>query len=188
LGLVVLTVMCLSWFHGSLRTYLPAWIESQTDSLAAGGSMMFILMAAMGVGSLAGGALSDRVGRWQLLALALGLLGPVQWFFVGAVGLPQWVLVAVMGVLVGATFPVSIVLAQETWSRGVGIASGLVMGIGWLPGGLGASFTGLVADRLSLEVGLRTLVVPAVLGVICVLAYAATGRRSADKREEPIPA
>jgi FSR family fosmidomycin resistance protein-like MFS transporter len=187
LGIVVLTVMCLSWVQYSFRTFLPAWIKAQTGSLDAGGRMMFVMMAAMGAGSLAGGALSDRVGRWQLLAVSLGLLGPVQWLFVGATGPLQWVLIAVMGVLLGATFPVSIVMAQETWSRGVGVASGLVMGIGWLPGGLGASFTGFVADRLSLEIGLRALVVPAVLGVICVLVYAATGRRLADKCEEPAP-
>jgi len=187
LALVVLTVMCLSWFQGSFRTYLPLWISSQRDSLAAGGSMMFVMMASMGVGSFIGGVLSDRVGRWQLLAASLGLLGPVQWLFIGSVGPLQWVLISVMGILLGATFPVSIVLAQETWTRGVGIASGLVMGIGWLPGGLGAWVTGRVADKLSLEVALRALVVPALLGLICVLTFAGTHRKSMDKREKVVP-
>jgi FSR family fosmidomycin resistance protein-like MFS transporter len=187
LVLVVLTVMCLSWFQGSFRTYLPTWIEGQRDSLAAGGSMMSVLMALMGVGSLLGGALSDRVGRWQLLAVSLGLLGPVLWLFVGSTGVLQWALIGVMGILLGATFPVSIVLAQETWTRGVGIASGLVMGVGWLPGGLGAWVTGHIADGSSLETALRTLVVPALLGLICVLAFAGMGRKRMDKREEAVP-
>jgi FSR family fosmidomycin resistance protein-like MFS transporter len=187
LALVVLTVMCLSWFQGSFRTYLPIWVNGQRDSLAAGGSMMFVMMASMGVGSLVGGALSDRLGRWQLLAVSLGLVGPVQWLFIGSVGPVQWVLIGVMGVLLGATFPVSIVLAQETWTRGVGIASGLVMGIGWLPGGLGAWVTGRVADKLSLEVALRALVIPALLGLICVLTFAGTRRKSMDKRDRVVP-
>jgi FSR family fosmidomycin resistance protein-like MFS transporter len=187
LALVILTVMCLSWFQGSFRTYLPTWIEGQRDSLTAGGSMMFVMMASMGVGSIAGGALSDRFGRWQLLAVSLGLLGPVQWLFVGSAGPLQWALIGVMGVLLGATFPVSIVLAQETWTRGMGIASGLVMGIGWLPGGLGAWVTGYIADSYSLEAGLRTLAVPALLGLVCVLTFAATGRKRMEKREEVVP-
>jgi MFS transporter, FSR family, fosmidomycin resistance protein len=188
LVLIVLCVMCLAWFQGSLRTYLPIWIESQGQSLAVGSRMLTVFLAAMGVGSLIGGTLSDRIGRWQLLGLCLGLLGPMVWFFVGATGWLQWVLIGVLGALLGATFPVSIVMAQETWPSGVGIASGLAMGLGWLPAGIGASFTGFVADRLSLEVGLRALVVPAVVGVGLVLAYAISRRRVLGKSGEPVPA
>jgi len=187
LVLIVLCVMCLSWLQGSLRTYLPIWVQSQGQSLSVGSRMLTVYLAVMGVGSLIGGALSDRIGRWQLLGLCLGLLGPMVWLFVGATGWLQWVLIAVVGALLGATFPVSIVMAQETWPSGVGIASGLAMGLGWLPAGIGASFTGFVADRLSLAVGLRALVVPAVVGVGLVLAYAASRRRALDKSIEPVP-
>jgi FSR family fosmidomycin resistance protein-like MFS transporter len=179
LVLIVMTVMFLAWFQISFRTYLPTWIESQGQSLAAAGRTMFVFAVALGVGSLLGGALSDRVGRWQLLALCLALIGPAQWLFVGASGVLQMAIVAVLGTLIGATFPVSIVMAQETWTRGVGIASGLVMGLGWVPGGLGASLTGYVADRFSLATGLRLLVLPAALGTACVLAYAVV-RRTPD--------
>ena len=185
--LVVMAVMCLAWFQWSFRTYLPIWIESQSRSLTASSRMFFLLQVCMGCGSLIGGALSDRVGRWQLLALSLGLLAPVVWFFVGAAGAWQWVLLGTMGILLGATFPVSIVMAQESWSRGVGIASGLAMGIGWLPGGVGASFTGYIADRFSLEVGLRALVVPALLGLVCVLGYASARQRTRDESGGLVP-
>ena len=188
LVLIILSIMCLSWFQGSLRTYLPIWVESQGHSLAVGSRMLTVFLAAMGVGSLIGGAMSDRIGRWQLLALCLGLLGPMVWLFVGATGWLQWVLIGALGALMGATFPVSIVMAQETWPRGVGIASGLAMGLGWIPAGIGASFTGFIADRLSLEIGLRALVVPAMVGVGLVLAYAASRRRALGKSGEPVPA
>jgi cyanate permease len=108
-----------------------------------------------------------------------------MWLFVSATGAVQWLLIAAMGVLLGATFPVSIVLAQETWPAGVGIASGLVMGVGWLPGGIGASVTGAIADRVSLEWGLRALVVPPVVGLACILCYAATRRYWVKEQREP---
>ena len=185
LALVVLAVMSLAWYQVSLRTYLPMWVESQTGSLTLGGRMLFVLAAAMGVGSLIGGALSDRTDRWRLLAVCLALLGPVVWLFIGATGIAQWLLIAGMGVLLGATFPVSIVLAQETWPSGVGIASGLVMGLGWLPGGIGASVTGAIADRVSLEWGLRGLVVPPLVGLVCILGHAATRRHWVKEHREP---
>lgn len=53
----------------------------------------------------------------------------------------------------------------------VGVASGLLMGLGWWPGGLGASFTGYIADRFSLQAALGTLVLAPVIGLVCLLAY-----------------
>jgi len=184
LVLIVLSVMCLAWFQVSFKTYLPIWFQSRGRTLTVSGQMMFVFLAASGVGSLFGGPLSDRLGRWQLLVGCLGLLAPVTWAFVGASGLFQWLWVGVIGMLVGATFPVSIVIAQDAWPGGVGIASGLVMGLGWLPGGIGASITGSIADRRSLEVGLRWLVAPLLLGMVCMLVFA-TRRTSAKTASRP---
>jgi hypothetical protein len=97
-------------------------------------------------------------------------------------------LVVVIGVLLGATFPISIVMAQETWPSGMGVASGLVMGLGWLPAGIGASVTGAIADRASLEVGLRTLVIPALVGVALAVTYGILQGKCATEQDEPLPA
>ncbi len=171
LALIIVAVMCRSWFQVTLMTYLPEWLRSQGASLAAGGQMLAVFMVSVGAGSLAGGALSDRFGRWQVLALSLGLLGPFHWLFLAAAGVWQMVLVGVMGTLIGASFPVSLVMAQEAWPGRVGLASALVMGLGWAPGGLGASVTGFVADQFSLAVGLQSLILPPLVGVGCILVY-----------------
>ena len=89
----------------------------------------------------------------------------------------QVMLLAVMGILVGLTFPVSIVFAQEVWPRGVGLASALVIGLGWAPGGIGASVTGLLADKYSLTVGLHMLLLAPILGLVCMLMFVALQRR-----------
>jgi FSR family fosmidomycin resistance protein-like MFS transporter len=180
--LIVLAVMSLSWFQVTLKTYLPIWLDDRGLSAATGGQMLFVLLAFLGVGSFVGGALSDHIARWLLFATCMALLAPVVWWFLSASGLLQWLLVSLIGMLVGSIFPVSIVMAQETWPKEVGAASGLVMGLGWLPGGIGASITGLVADRFSLDVGLRTLVVPALLGMACVLSYALLTRNPSMTR------
>jgi FSR family fosmidomycin resistance protein-like MFS transporter len=179
---IVLAVMFLAWFHWSFRTYLPTWIEEQGRSLAVAGQVMFVFAAALGVGTLLGGALSDRLGRWQLLALCLVLLGPMAWVLLQVPAGWQMPVVGVLGVLVGATFPISIVMAQETWPSGVGTASGLVMGLGWVPGGIGASLTGVLADRYSLTTALGLLVIPAVLSAACILAYALVQRSASVSR------
>jgi FSR family fosmidomycin resistance protein-like MFS transporter len=171
LALIVGAVMSLAWFRVAFSTYLPIWVQSQGRPLEAGGQMLSLFVASAGVGSLIGGVLSDRVDRWTVLMLCFALVGPMEWLFLTASTPFQLVLITLMGTMIGATFPVSIVMAQEVWPQRVGIASGIVMGLGWLPGGVGASFTGLMADHYSLATGLRLLVLPLCLGVACVLVY-----------------
>ncbi|MBI1877138.1 MAG: MFS transporter [Chloroflexi bacterium] len=178
LALIVVVVMCRSWVQVAFMTYLPEWIQSQGGSLTLGGQMLALFSIATGVGSLTGGSLSDRIGRWQVFTLSMSLLGPAMWLFLNVAGLWQVGLVAIIGILIGLSFPVAMVMAQETWPRGVGLASALVMGVGWAPGGLGASFTGLVADHYSLATGLGLLMFPPLLGLACILAYATLQRRS----------
>jgi FSR family fosmidomycin resistance protein-like MFS transporter len=169
--LIVMAVMSRTWFQMTLMTYLPEWIQSQGKSLTLGGQMLSIMLVFVGVGSLTGGPLSDYIGRWQVLALSLVLLAPAHWLFLTASGPLQMVIAAVMGVLTGASFPVGLVMAQDAWPSRVGIATALVMGLGWATGGIGASVTGLLADRFSLTMGLQSLVVMPLVGVACVVIY-----------------
>ena len=175
--LVVLSIMFRSWFL-SFITYLPMWAQEQGRSLAMGGQLLFVFSAFLGGGSLLGGVLSDRIGRWQVLALGLGLLGPSYWFFLNAANSDmQVILLSAMGILVGLTFPAGIVFAQEVWPRGVGLASALAIGLGSAPAGIGASVTGLLADKYSLEAGLRALLFAPICGLICVLILAVLQHR-----------
>lgn len=178
LALLVAAVMCRSWVQVGFVTYLPEWIESQGGSLALGGQMLAIFAVATGVGSLTGGSLSDRIGRGQVFILSLVLIGPALWLFLHSAGPWQFGLIGLVGALIGLTFPVAVIMAQETWPYGVGFASALVMGLGWAPGGLGASFTGYVADHSSLAAGLQLLIFPPLLGLACIVVYLAWQRRS----------
>jgi FSR family fosmidomycin resistance protein-like MFS transporter len=179
LMLIVLAMAFRNWFQVSLVTFLPTWIEAQGGTLATGSRMLFVYLAAVGAGSLAGGALSDRIGRWQVLILSLGLLGPMEWVFLSASQPLQYLSLGLTGALLGATFPVSIVLAQEAWPGSRGVAAGMVIGLPWVGGGLGASLTGFVADQFSLGLGLRSLLLPALLAAASILLFAAIQRSPA---------
>jgi FSR family fosmidomycin resistance protein-like MFS transporter len=184
MGLILITfaVMCRSWFQISLVTYLPEWMHRQGWSLTVGGQILAVMLFSVSVGSLLGGTLSDRIGRWQVVALSLGLLSLTQGLFLAASGLVQVGLVGLIGVLIGASFPVAIAMAQETWPRGLGLASALVLGLGWLPGGIGAAFTGYLADQSSLGLGLQSLVLAPILGMISIVAYAILQRQASSHR------
>jgi FSR family fosmidomycin resistance protein-like MFS transporter len=133
--------------------------------------MLFAFTACAGVGSVLGGTLADRIGRWQLMALALTLLAPASWVLLQVPMALQILVVGVMGVLVGANFPVAIIAAQESWPAGPGLATGMALGLAWIGSGLGGLLTGRMVDQVSAAFALRWLFVPALLALVCVLVY-----------------
>jgi FSR family fosmidomycin resistance protein-like MFS transporter len=167
LAFLLLAVMLRSWFYLSFQTYLPAWVESIGRADFHGEQALFILMFSVGIGSLLGGWLSDRLGHWAVFVLGLGALAPIYWSFIQVGGgVPSLIGV---GVFVGFTFPTSIMLAQALWPRSIGLVSGIVIGFAWVPGGIGSSVTGMIADHSSLIIGLQLLVVSPILATACSL-------------------
>lgn len=169
LGLILITVMLRSWFYCSIQMYLPSWLSQSNNVSLSGESALFILMFTVGLGSLLGGRLSDRIGPGTVMALGLLLLSPFFWFLLSPDKYSLYFPLIGIGVLVGFTFPTSIVLAQSAWPRSVGLVSALVIGLAWVPGGLGAFVTGLVADKFSLDISLHLLLIPPILGAISIL-------------------
>ena len=90
----------------------------------------------------------------------------------------QVILIAFIGISIGASFPVTIVMAYEAWPKRVGLAASLVMGIGWFPGGIGASVTGQLADRFSLQFAMQALIVAPLLGLFVIAIFAVYQRRT----------
>ncbi len=190
--LIVVGAMTRSWFQVSLTTYLPAWIQGNGGTLAQGSHLLSIFLFAIGAGSLIGGFISDRLGAsgpWWVVLACTALLSPAYWVFLHTSSALQMLALIFVGIAVGCTYPTNILLAHDAWPRRMALASGMVMGIGWAPGGLGASFTGYVADHASLTTSLQFLMVPPLLGTVSIIAYRllenwrpgfALGRNSAE--------
>jgi len=107
---------------------------------------LFVYMAAIAVGTLAGGALSDRIGRRPMIwisilgALPFTLLLPyANLFWTG-------VLTIVIGLLMASAFPAILVYAHELLPGRVGLVSGVFFGFAFGLGGLGAAAMGRIAD------------------------------------------
>lgn len=169
LALIVLFAMARGWFQLSIASFLPAWTA---ESLGSAAWPLVLLMGCVGAGSLSGGRLSDRIGRTRTVLGATLLMIPAHLIFVHAPPAAQIAAVAVLGAALGATLPVTIVMAQERRPHATGVAAGLVIGLGGLPAGIGASVTGVLADALSLHAALQWTVLAPALGALAVTALA----------------
>lgn len=150
--------MRLLWAMGVLRSVSTiAWQTMVGFTLVARGQEVHLGPAlatfsiASALGGIAGGQLSDRVGRIPVLRssivatipifVALVYSTPSNWWF--------YPLAALVGVMVNANIPVSVVTAQEYAPDNVATASALMMGFTWGTAGVLVLLVGVLADFTS---------------------------------------
>lgn len=183
LAAVIAVTGARSYYQMALMTYLPEWLRGDGQSLAMAGAALAIFMVAVSLGSLFGGSLSDRVGRLPVIGLSLVLMVAGHWLLLRLGGAGQMAAVVLLGVMIGASFPVTIVMAQESWPQSVGFASALAMGLGWMPAGLGAWVVGMIADRSTLDAGLGSLLYAPLVGMAALGIYLIAARPRATAPE-----
>jgi FSR family fosmidomycin resistance protein-like MFS transporter len=111
---------------------------------------LFVFLGSVAVGTLIGGPIGDRIGRKRVIwASILGVL-PMT------IALPHLGLAATIaatvpiGLLLASAFPAIVVYAQELMPGRVGTVSGLMFGLAFGLGGLGAALLGQLADATSI--------------------------------------
>lgn len=152
----------------SLVTFVPIIWHTRGGSLSGGATLIAIVLVTGIVGNLGGGHLADRFGRKTVLFVASSFSAVLLAGFLSASGIWLWPLLALLGVSLFATLPLSILMGQdilpENRSLGAGLALGLanslgalaVMGLGaltlywspetvlWINAGLGAVAVALI--------------------------------------------
>jgi FSR family fosmidomycin resistance protein-like MFS transporter len=127
---------------------------------------LFAFLAGIVVGTLAGGAVGDRVGRI-----------PVMWFSIlgalpFALVLPHaslfWtgILAVLIAMIMASAFSAILVYAQELLPGRVGLAAGMFYGFSFGLGGLGAAALGKLADLTSITTVYRVCPFLLLLGLL----------------------
>ena len=148
--LTCLIVTLRTWAYTSFITYLPMYLQEQGLPLKTGSLMLTIFLAGGAAAGLYGGHLSDRVGRRRVIIVSMLLYPIFMSLMILSSGPILWVLAAASGAALLASFSVTIVLAQEILPKNLGLASGLILGLGFGMGGLGTAVSGWIADMVGL--------------------------------------
>jgi MFS transporter, FSR family, fosmidomycin resistance protein len=127
---------------------------------------LFAFLAGIVVGTLAGGAVGDRVGRIPVMwfsilgALPFALLLPhASLFWTG-------ILAVVIAMIMASAFSAILVYAQELLPGRVGLAAGMFYGFSFGLGGLGAAALGKLADLTSIATVYRLCPFLLLLGLL----------------------
>ena len=147
---VCLIVTFRSWVYMSFITYLPMFFQQQGIQLKTGSLMLTVFLACGAAAGLYGGHLSDRLGRVRVTASTLLLYPFLAAMMLLSKGIWIWVFADASGAALLASFSITVVMAQELLPRHLGVASGLVLGLGFGTGGLGTALSGYLADHIGL--------------------------------------
>jgi FSR family fosmidomycin resistance protein-like MFS transporter len=110
---------------------------------------LFVFLASVAIGTIVGGPIGDRIGRKQVILCSI--LGVLPFALaLPHVGLAATVLLTVpIGLLLASAFPAIVVYGQELMPNRIGTVSGLMFGLAFGFGGLGAALLGNLADKTS---------------------------------------
>ncbi len=170
-GIAILLAMIFSKYVylASLTSYFTFYLIHRFGvSVQNAQFHLFVFLAAVAVGTLAGGPLGDRFGRKYVIwfsilgALPFTLLLPHASLF--------WTtpLTIAIGLILASAFPAIVVFAQELVPGNVGMISGLFFGFSFGMGGIGAAALGWLADRAGIESVYQVCAFLPVLGLLCL--------------------
>ena len=129
------------------------------------GSLATTIILASALGTIGSGTLADRHGRRALIVGSLVLTIPTVLLFAQFTGPIAFLTGALVGLLAASTAPLLLVMAQLLMRGRAGVASGLILGLGFVTGAIGVPITGAVADAVGIQDAMRLQIIIVIVAI-----------------------
>jgi MFS transporter, FSR family, fosmidomycin resistance protein len=168
-GIAILLVLVFSkyFYQVSLTNYLTFYlIEKFHVSVPESQLHLFLFVAAVAVGTIAGGPLGDRFGRKYIIWFSI--LGTLPFTLALPYASLFWTgpLTIAIGMILASAFPAIVVYAQELVPGKVGAVSGMFFGFAFGIAGIGAAVLGVLADHTGIETVYRICAFLPAIGLL----------------------
>lgn len=168
--MLIVLVFVRSWYSSSISTFFPFYlIDHYGLSVNDAQIFIFLFLGAGAVGTFFGGPLADRFGKRNIIFGSMALAAPLA-LLLPHVGL--WgagVLLALIGLIVFSSFSVTVVYAQMLFPGKIGTVSGLITGLAFGLGGLGALVLGKWIDLAGVNTVMTLCSFLPLLGILTFL-------------------
>jgi len=160
---IVGVMMSRSWTMISVQAFIPIWYKELGYGAAFYSLLATVVVLASAFGNIGTGGLADRFGRRAVTIGSLILTIPIILLFAQFTGPIGFLIGALLGFTAASTGPLMLVMAQQLMAGRAGLASGLILGLGFITGALGVPVTGALADAYGIPWALRLQVILVVL-------------------------
>jgi FSR family fosmidomycin resistance protein-like MFS transporter len=166
LSAIIGIVMLRSWVFLALLSLLPIHYKELGYRLGFYNTLPTMMILSGAIGTLIGGRLADQIPGKRII-IASQLLTIIPGLAAAQVDSTLVVPAAILfGMLSDSSLSITLLAAQRLLPGRTGLASGVILGLGFVSGSLGVPVTGALADRTS---------IPTALSISLVLAVAAAG-------------
>jgi FSR family fosmidomycin resistance protein-like MFS transporter len=165
---VIAVMMSRNWTVISLEAFIPSWYKSLGYAASFYGPLATTVVLASACGTVGSGNLADRHGRRAVILGTLALSIPCLLLFAQYTGGVAFLTGGLVGLLAASTGPLTLVMAQELMTGRVGMASGLLLGLGFVAGAIGVPITGALADAFGMSTAIRLQVLLVMLTMLLV--------------------
>jgi FSR family fosmidomycin resistance protein-like MFS transporter len=179
LAMVIGVMMSRSWTVNVFQAFTPTWYQHMGYGPAFYGPLATTLVLASAVGTIGCGTIADRFGRRAVILSTLVLSIPAILLFTMFPGPWAFGSAILIGFLAASTAPLMLLMAQQLMAARAGLASGLVMGLGFVTGAIGIPINGAIADHVGLQLSLSTHVL--LVLVTIVLAWFLPGEKEIER-------
>jgi FSR family fosmidomycin resistance protein-like MFS transporter len=171
LAAVIGVMMSRSWTVGVFQAFTPTWYRQLGYGPGFYGPLATTLVLASAVGTIGCGTLADRYGRRTVIIATLILSLPAILLYTRYPGPWAFGSAILIGFLAASTAPLLLLMAQQLMVSRAGLASGLVMGLGFVTGAIGIPINGAIADAIGLQRSLMThlILVTLTIGIAWLL-------------------
>lgn len=178
LGILGILIFSKYFYLASLNSYFTFYLIDRFDlSVRSAQLYLFLFLAAVAVGTVAGGPVGDRVGRKLVIWVSILGVAPFTLLLPHANLFWTGVLVVIIGVILASAFSAIVVYAQELVPNRVGMIAGLFFGLAFGMGGLGAAALGKLADVTSITYVYQVCAYLPLLGLVAFWLPDIEGKR-----------
>lgn len=170
-GVTRLVVFCAlrSFLTYAATMLLPLMWSADGGSLTTGASLITVMMVVGVIGNLGGGWLADHMGSRSLLVGTMLVSGLCALGMAFTGGLALWLLTAALGIVLFATMPLTVLIAQDLLPENRSFGSGLSLGLANALGALAVVGLGPLIDTAGAASGF--LLAAGAAFVAAVLAF-----------------
>ncbi|HRP33358.1 MAG TPA: MFS transporter [Agriterribacter sp.] len=153
-SIIILLLLIFSkyFYMAGISSYFTFYVMDRFGvSIQQSQLYLFIFLAAVAAGTLAGGPIGDRIGRKYVIWGSILGVAPFSLILPYANLFWTGILIFIIGVILASAFSAILVYAQELLPGKVGMVSGLFFGFAFGMGGIGSALLGKLADITSIE-------------------------------------
>jgi FSR family fosmidomycin resistance protein-like MFS transporter len=166
LSVVIGLMMLRSWTQFGIQSFIPTWYKDMGYHSSFYGALATTLLLTSALGTIGSGNLADRHGRRMILIASSVLSVPCVLLFAQFPGVPAFFTAGMIGLLAASTGPLLLVLAQQMMAGRAGVASGLILGIGFFTGAIGVPIIGAIADTWGIQNAMRCQAIVAAATIV----------------------